>query len=404
VTPVESSTPEPTEFDFLVGSWRVHHRRLKERLASSAEWEEFDGTCSSERIQGGAGNIDENVLWGPESLYRATTVRLFDQKTHSWSIWWFDGRTPRQTDPPLVGRFDDEIGTFLSEDTFKGQPIRVRFRWTQTNSPAPHWEQAFSADGGSTWETNWTMDFLRIRRPHCSVVELRQYTLKPGRRDDLVVLFDREFVESQEALGAVVLGQFRDLDRPDRFVWLRGFPDMEIRREQLTSFYGGPVWKAHRMAANDTMEDSDNVLLLRPSRETSGFGIGDAPRPTHCPTGDASPLLVATICYLAKTATSGFLRFFEHEVAPVLMETGAPVLAYFETESSPNTVPMLPIREGENVFVWFSRFDRLEGLEHHRTAFKSSERGPALLEEMGKWVDRPNEVLRLEPTPRSLLR
>ena len=78
-----------------------------------------------------------------------------------------------------------------------------------------------------------------------NVVELRQYTLHPGRRDDLIELFDREFVETQEACGMVVIGQFRDLDDPDRFVWLRGFADMESRREALTAFYGGPVWKAN---------------------------------------------------------------------------------------------------------------------------------------------------------------
>ena len=97
----------------------------------------------------------------------------------------------------------------------------------------------------------------------CPVVELRQYTLHSGKRDVLIDLFDREFVETQEAVGVKAIGQFRDLDHPDRFVWLRGFPDMTSRAKALTDFYGGPVWKAHREAANATMIDSDNVLLLR---------------------------------------------------------------------------------------------------------------------------------------------
>src|SRR5262249_21434026 len=103
----------------------------------------------------------------------------------------------------------------------------------------------------------------------CPIVELRQYTLHPGRRDALVALFEAEFVESQEACGMTIIGTFRDLDDPDRFVWLRGFSDMETRAAALAAFYGGPVWKAHREAANATMVDSDNVLLLRPGR---GFG------------------------------------------------------------------------------------------------------------------------------------
>ena len=100
--------------------------------------------------------------------------------------------------------------------------------------------------------------------PH-AIVELRQYTLHPQQREVLIDLFDREFVETQEAQGMRVLGQFRDLDRPDQFVWLRGFADMPARHRALEGFYGGPVWAAHRHAANATMIDSDNVHLLCPA-------------------------------------------------------------------------------------------------------------------------------------------
>ena len=105
----------------------------------------------------------------------------------------------------------------------------------------------------------------------CPVIELRQYTLKPGQRDVLIDLFEREFVETQEAMGMRLVGQFRDLDRPDRFVWIRGFADMPSRAQSLQAFYGGPIWQAHREAANATMIDSDNVLLLRPVSADSAF-------------------------------------------------------------------------------------------------------------------------------------
>jgi hypothetical protein len=101
-------------------------------------------------------------------------------------------------------------------------------------------------------------------RPCCSVDELRQYMLKPGQRDTLIDIFDREFVETQEAVGMRVLGQFRDADAAERFVWIRAFHDMEVRRRALTSFYSGPVWKAHGRAAAAKMVDADDVLLLRP--------------------------------------------------------------------------------------------------------------------------------------------
>src|SRR5262249_48599854 len=115
------------------------------------------------------------------------------------------------------------------------------------------------------------------------VVELRQYTLRPGQRDVLIELFDREFVESQEAAGMAVVGQFRDLDDPDRFVWIRGFESMPSRAEALAAFYGGPVWRQHAAAANATMIDSDNVLLLRPATPGSGFPPPAAPRPPAYP-------------------------------------------------------------------------------------------------------------------------
>jgi hypothetical protein len=109
----------------------------------------------------------------------------------------------------------------------------------------------------------------------CPVIELRQYTLRPGRREVLIDLFDREFVETQEASGMTIVAQFRDIDRPDVFTWIRGFPDMPSRAKALESFYFGPVWARHREAANATMISSDNVRLMHPARSGSGFAIGD---------------------------------------------------------------------------------------------------------------------------------
>ena len=150
-----------SDFDFLVGSWRVHHRRLKERLAGNHDWIEFEGTCAMQKILGGAGNMDDNVLDFPGGAYRAVTLRTYDPAKGQWSIWWFDSRNPSHLDPPVVGGFKNGVGTFYADDTFKGKPIRVRFLWTNL-ATKPHWEQAFSDDGGKTWETNWIMEFVRI--------------------------------------------------------------------------------------------------------------------------------------------------------------------------------------------------------------------------------------------------
>ena len=149
------------DFDFLMGDWTVAHRRLKHRMVGSNEWQEFPGTLSCRKVLGGMGNSDENHLELPGDPYHAMTVRLFDPKEAQWAIWWFDGRSPGLLDPPVKGRFVDGLGTFLTNDNFQGIPIVVRFVWDVREADAPRWEQAFSKDGGTSWEVNWVMSFRR---------------------------------------------------------------------------------------------------------------------------------------------------------------------------------------------------------------------------------------------------
>ena len=154
--------PAPsTDFDFFIGEWKVNHRRLKNRLAGCQDWETFTGETSVRKILGGFGNIDDNLVDLPGDHYRAVSLRSFDAAAGTWSIWWLDGRHPHRLDTPVIGRFEKGTGTFLAVDHLNGRPIRVRFLWTRTDTNAPRWEQAFSADGGETWETNWYMDFER---------------------------------------------------------------------------------------------------------------------------------------------------------------------------------------------------------------------------------------------------
>jgi hypothetical protein len=149
------------DFDFFIGSWSVAHHRLKERLAGCTAWEDFTGSCITQKILGGLGNMDDNIIGLPGGAYRAITLRAFNPATGLWSIWWLDGRNPASLDTPMVGRFQDGIGTFLADDTLAGKPIQVRFLWTMSNAGKPRWEQAFSPDRGQSWETNWVMDFTR---------------------------------------------------------------------------------------------------------------------------------------------------------------------------------------------------------------------------------------------------
>ena len=193
-----------------------------------------------------------------------------------------------------------------------------------------------------------------------NVIELRQYELHPGRREELIELFDGELIEPQEACGMRVIGQFRDLDRPDRFVWLRGFDDMASRTVALGCFYHGPVWARHRDAANATMVDSDDVLLLRPA-------------PSHEPRWEPGRGLG-----LVEIAVRPI------EALDAIGRAGGTPLAVLVTEPAPDGFPALPVREGENVVVTVTGFD---DEAHHAVAAAQG----------------ATQLLRLVPTARSRL-
>lgn len=217
----------------------------------------------------------------------------------------------------------------------------------------------------------------------CPIVELRQYTLHPGKRDELVALFESAFIAPQEAAGMRVIGQFRDAGNADRFVWLRGFEGMAQRAAALSRFYTGPAWQAHRDQANATMADSDNVLLLRPAFPGGGFRRG----------ATGGKLIAAAIHYFPGDAEEKAIREAARGFIAVAEQGGARVLAQYLSEKSPNTFPRLPVREHENVFVWFAAFETRQDHARWQAALPD---GPDFL--------RPPEVLLLEPTARSLLR
>jgi hypothetical protein len=145
------------DFDFLVGSWTVHNRRLKERLTGCEEWSEFTATATNWSLFNGLANVDEIVF--PDGD-RGLTLRLFDPAEEQWSLHWASSETGRLF-PPVVGRFTDGRGVFYGDDTEAGTPVRVRFVWSDITPESARWEQSFSVDGGGTWEVNWTMRFTR---------------------------------------------------------------------------------------------------------------------------------------------------------------------------------------------------------------------------------------------------
>jgi hypothetical protein len=199
-----------------------------------------------------------------------------------------------------------------------------------------------------------------------TVFELRHYTLHPGRRDELIALFEREFIEPQEEAGITLPGLFTDLDRPDRFIWLRSFADMAARPGALARFYGGPVWQAHRNAANATMIDSDDVLLLQ----------GEM-----LPGARNGQLFLCVDCVTEAEA--------EIEAALTANLDGE-IVGRWITDATPNNFSRLPVREGERHAVWLLRLSQSPDLAVLASA----------LTPLTKTEPR---LLRLQPTARSAL-
>src|SRR5262245_29760801 len=214
----------------------------------------------------------------------------------------------------------------------------------------------------------------------CPVIELRQYTLHPGAREQLVQVFEEHFIEGQEQCGMRILGQFRDLDAPDRFVWIRGFPDMEARARALEAFYSGPVWKAHGRVANATMVDHTNVLLLRPATPDTAFPFDPRLRPSPEAAETPGGIVVATIHHLAAPVPLDVAASLPDD------QNAGTLLGRFVTESARNTYPRLPVREDANVLVTFASYPTVH--DYHPSVVAAAS----------------VEHLRLQPTRRSYLR
>jgi hypothetical protein len=148
-------------FDFLVGRWRVKHRKLRHRLAGSSDWYDFAGKLEVRPILSGLGNVDDNLIDDPHGSYRASSLRVFNPKDGLWSIYWIDARAGG-IDKHVVGAFEGRTGRFYNDDEWGGRPVRVRFTYEKLGPRRARWAQAFSPDSGRSWETNWIMDFFRV--------------------------------------------------------------------------------------------------------------------------------------------------------------------------------------------------------------------------------------------------
>lgn len=405
------------DFDFLAGTWRTQQRRLKARLCGCTDWEHFSATSRVMALPGGVANFDTLVAedWRPGWV--GMTLRVYNPLTDLWSIYWLTNEgggidpATSQLSPPVVGRFEGPEGIFEGEEPIDGRLVRVRFLWQRLGPGRARWQQAFSVDGGQSWEVNWVMEFERSDAPGiagplrvpaadiaCNVVELRRYTLHPGQRETLIELFDREFVETQEAQGLAVMGQYRDPQAPDQFVWLRGFADRARRVQGLTAFYGGPVWQQHRSAANATMVDSDDVLLLRPAWPGAGLPMQGRVRAAGPVRASLPGRVALLVCPLREPAGAELLAFAREVMAPCWQHAGAEVLGWYVTDPTPNDFPRLPVREDVTVLVGLARFDDAAAYEaFHQGGTWAHEVQPGL----ARWLAGPATLQGLVPSARS---
>lgn len=160
--PVATAASTGHDFDFFLGSWHVHHRRLRKRLVGSKDWDEFEGSTRCQALLGGVVNVNESESRRNGKTYNGLGIRAYDAASGQWADWYLDGGQPTAIDPPGIGRFAQGVGTFLSDDTYEGTPVKVRGIFTPIAADTCQWEQAFSTDQGKTWETNWVMRYTRV--------------------------------------------------------------------------------------------------------------------------------------------------------------------------------------------------------------------------------------------------
>jgi hypothetical protein len=361
---VPSATSAATDFDFLVGTHNVHHVKRKLRLQNNEEWIAFTGTHRQELILNGIGNLEQHQMITPEGKSVAgIALRLFNPARKLWSIYWSDSNSGI-LDVPMIGSFENNIGCFFSKDTYENIPILVQFKWDATDRNKPVWSQGFSTDDGKTWEWNWHMYFTKtpaanelltdtattsVEDDRIDVIELRNYLLKPQKRDAFISYFETNFILSQEKLKGYPLGQYRIKDNPDNFCWIRGFSSMQTRSAFLPAFYYSDFWKQHRTTTNSMIVNNDNVHLLCPlSWQSDSLMAGK---------GIKKELLypkkrIAIVdFYTANNKLEQLKKLIAKQYLPILNTCGIYSFTLWQAELRENDFPKLPVFQDKNLLV-----------------------------------------------------
>jgi len=403
------------DFDFFMGRWKARNRRLRERLKGSNDWIEFESTTVARPLLSGLANEDDfrTEHWPG---FVGMSFRFFDPQTKKWSIYWTDNRRGGM-EAPVVGSFAGDMGIFEGPDSFEGRPIVVRYTWSRVTTPNPRWEQAFSEDGGKTWETNWVADFTRLapangatqhwpggppsRTPDFPVIELGRYAIKDGEREHFARYFETYFSGAWRQLGAMMFGQFLERANRSTFTWLRGFRDMDQRATAKAAFYNGPLWKERRGTMNERLVDHTNVLLLRPFAPETGIPVLPAVDALEA-AGDARGVVVAQI--FAIKPGSGNIETFVFAAAETFAgyrAAGARSLGLLTTLDVANNFPQLPVRDDGPYLVWLGAVESDAVL---RERFASLPARASVALERTELLRGSPEWIVMDPVARSRLR
>ncbi len=352
-----SATSSKNDFDFLTGEWNVHNKKLKSRLDNCNEWLEFDATQEMRKVLNGIGNVDIMKAVIDEKEYEGMAIRLFDPATKLWSIYWADNKDGR-LDKAVVGSFDEDGGNFFCNDRYKGKDIIMQFHWDISDPEKPVWSQAFSPDEGKTWEWNWYMYFTRQkdhvdlnRNQDIQVLELRNYIIKPGQRENFTDYYENNLMQPQNALNSFTLGQYRIKAAEDNFFFVRGFHNMVSRNKFLNDFYLGDIWKQHRNKVNAMLANNDNVHLLKPLAILNPENFQQTFNSNWF--GKKRGIVVVDY-YIANQKLDKLIDFFHDNYLPIFKTTGIEDISFWISETIPNEFIALPVFQDKNLLVSIS--------------------------------------------------
>lgn len=372
------------DFDFLGGAWQFRQGQLVEPLSGpNAAMRQSFGRLVARTAGVGTTTVEWEATLPDTTRVSGFARMSYDPKTKEWTIREA-GSPTGVPEPPVVGHFENGVGSFYGLREYRGRTVLVRLRWSINGLGHARFDRAFSTDGGASWETNWIMHLSREstaprrRSPRevtcCGRVEVMWYTVPPGREDELIRLFARESFAMGDSFPVQDVALLRDVEHPATFALVRGF---DWSGEPIRDFYDGLPWAAHRSTLERTHIRADSVYELRADLSTSGFTLGDRPGPA----GGTSGIVVATIYATNWQRVDPYQLglFFAQSVVPRMTATGARPLGVFAIDdfqvgglwtgqrmvSAIPGRPLPPQRSGVVVFAWFADTG---SYERHRRA------------------------------------